>query len=371
MRAILFAVALLGLACAAPVRQPAVNEAAPVHETAQGAEALSTLPPAPAPETIPPPGPTRIAFGSCNDLKQPQLLWERIARLEPTAFVWLGDIVYADTEDVAVTRGLYDELKAFPAYAALTQQTRVVGTWDDHDYGKNNAGKEYPKRAESQAALLDFLGEPQESPRRLQAGVYTTVDLGGDPYRVRLILLDTRYHRDKPGPAGDVLGEEQWAWLRRTLEGSSAAVHVLVSSIQLVPDQHGFEKWSNFPSARARLFALLDELEPRNLLVISGDRHFAELSKLERGGKQPIYELTASSLARPWQNAPDEPNRYRVGSMVWTVNFGLIEIDWAASPNTVRLSAQGPEGPLTIDQSVTLTNTPPTSSRPIPEPRQP
>jgi alkaline phosphatase D len=361
MRATLIAIVLLGVACAAPSRQPAVNEAAPIAETTQGVEAQSTLPPAPAPATIPPPPPTRIAFGSCNDLKQPQLLWERIARLEPAAFVWLGDIVYADTEDIAAMRGLYDELKAFPAYASLAQKTRILGTWDDHDYGRNNAGKEYPKRVESQSALLDFLSEPVDSPRRLQAGVYTAVDLGSDPYRVRVILLDTRYHRDKPGPAGDVLGQEQWAWLRRQLEGSTAAVHLLVSSIQLVPEQHGFEKWSNFPSARARLLSLLDELTPRNVFVISGDRHFAELSKLERGTEKPtLYELTSSSLARPWQNAPDEPNRHRVGDMVWSVNFGLIEVDWAASPRTVRLSVQGPEGPLAIDQTVTLTATEPT-----------
>ena len=307
------------------------------------------------PVPIPPPPATRIAFGSCNDVKKPQVLWDQIARLEPTAFVWLGDIVYADTQDIAVMRRYYDELKALPAYAALAQKTQIVGTWDDHDYGGDDAGKEYPQRVESQQALLDFLNEPADSPRRTRAGVYTSVDFGSDPYRVRVILLDTRYHREQPGPAADILGAEQWSWLRTQLEGSTAAVHILASSIQVVPEQHGFEKWSNFPSAKARLLALIDELSPRNLIVISGDRHFAELSKLERGpGKAPLYDLTSSSLSKPWTKAPEELNRYRVGNMYWDVNFGVIEIDWAQATPVMHLQVQGRDGAIGIDQIVPL-----------------
>jgi alkaline phosphatase D len=295
----------------------------------------------------------RFTFGSCNDLQKPQLLWEAIGARNPTAFIWLGDIVYADTQDMSRTRKLYDELKAYPAYAALAARTRVIGTWDDHDYGGDDLGKEYPMRTESQQALLDFLDEPLDSPRRRQTGVYTSVDFGADPYRVRVILLDTRYHRDRPGPAGDILGEEQWAWLRAQLAGSTAAVHILASSTQVVPEQHGFEKWSNFPSARAKLLALIDELSPRNLIVISGDRHFAELSKLERGpGKPPLYDLTSSSMARPWSKAPQEQNRYRVGGVVWDVNFGEVEIDWAAAE--LHLKVHSRSDAVGIDQVVKL-----------------
>ncbi len=283
------------------------------------------------------------------------MLWEAIAQVAPTAFMWLGDIIYADTEDITKMRALYDELTALPAYAALSGKTRILGTWDDHDYGGDDLGREYPKRVESQQALLDFLHEPQESPRRAREGVYTTVDLGQDPHRVRVILLDTRYHRDRPGPAGDVLGEAQWAWLEAQLQGSTAAVHVLASSIQVLPEQHGFEKWSNFPSARQRLFALLDRTAPRNLIVLSGDRHFGELSKLERGaGKASLYDLTSSSLSKPWNRKPTEENRYRVGEMVWDVNFGVLEIDWRAAPAVMRLQLRSRDGALALEHVLPL-----------------
>ncbi len=32
---------------------------------------------------------------------------------------------------------------------------------------------------------------------------------------------------------GDILGEEQWAWLRSELVNSSASAHLIVSSIQV------------------------------------------------------------------------------------------------------------------------------------------
>lgn len=352
LRVSFLALALAGAtACAAPEPQ---REPRPQPQVATGAEIIAEPAPLPAP---PPPAPpaTRIAFGSCNDVTKPQLLWEAIASLPPTAFVWLGDIVYADTQDMSLMRRLYGELKALPAYAALAAQTRVIGTWDDHDYGGNDAGKDYPMRTESQKALLDFLDEPEGSPRRTQAGVYTSVDFGQDPYRVRVILLDTRYHRDRPGPAADILGPEQWAWLRAQLEGSTAAVHILASSTQVVAEQHGFEKWARFPSARAKLLALLDELAPANLVVISGDRHFAELSRLERGpGKMPLYDLTSSSLSKPWTKAPQELNRHRVGDIVWDVNFGVIEIDWAAPEPTMHLQVRSRNGAVVIDAPVKL-----------------
>ncbi len=356
MRFSLFAIALATVLGCAGAQSKAPEHASSAHDAPVAPVApVAPLDPsaiAPAPEVVAEPT-LRIAFGSCNDLAKPQALWEPIAQLAPAAFVWLGDIVYADTDDMTKKRVLFDELAAFPAYAQLAKQTRILGTWDDHDYGFDNDGREYSKRAETQQLLLDFLGEPQDSPRRSQQGVYTSVDLGADPYRVRVILLDTRYHRDHPGPANDVLGEAQWTWLQAQLAGSTAAVNIIVSSIQVVPEQHGFEKWANFASAKQRLLALIDAAHARNTIVLSGDRHFGELSKLAREGHPPLYDLTSSSLSRPFGRALDEENRYRVGeTVVWDVNFGVVEIDWAQ--NLLRLQLRGREGVVMLDQAIAL-----------------
>ena len=45
-----------------------------------------------------------LAFGSCNRPSLPQPLWNDVRALAPDAWAWLGDIVYADTVDIARTR---------------------------------------------------------------------------------------------------------------------------------------------------------------------------------------------------------------------------------------------------------------------------
>lgn len=300
-----------------------------------------------------PPAPLRIAFGSCNDLTEPQVLWDPLVSLSPDLFIWLGDIVYADTEDPVRMRALYDETRAYPGYARLRRTTTVVGTWDDHDYGGDNLGREYPMRETSQRLLLDFLDEPADSPRRKQAGVYAAYDYGRADSRVRVILLDTRYHREAPGPEADILGEAQWRWLRGQLTASPAQVHIVASSIQVIAEDHEFEKWANFPAARRRLLELLRQSEARNIVLISGDRHYAELSRLPAADGSPaLYDLTSSSLSRPWQKPPAERNRHRVGKLYHPVNFGLIEVDWGRAQ--LSLQVRGADNRAHIEERIPL-----------------
>jgi alkaline phosphatase D len=336
--------AMLALGCAAPGPrpQPMRPEPAPPQPAAVASTALAS---APAPLPVPPP-PFRIAFGSCNDTRLPQTFWTAVAAQSPDLWIWLGDNVYADTTDMTVMRGLYDALRADPGYAALRARTRVIGTWDDHDYGHNNAGREYPLRVEAQQRLLDFLDEPEHSPRRAQQGVYASYDFGSPPHQVRVILLDTRYHRDPPGSAGDVLGPAQWSWLEGQLRGSQAAVHVIGSSIQVVAEEHKFEKWANFPAARERLLRLIAESGAANPLVLSGDRHFAELSRLALAPAGPeLYDLTSSSLNRPWKGA-SETNRHRVGVLYPLANFGVVDIDWAGQQIVLQIRDQAGQAQL-------------------------
>jgi alkaline phosphatase D len=291
----------------------------------------------PAPD---PPPALRIAFGSCNDMARPQRLWDSILALSPQLWVWMGDNIYADTEDPARFRMLYEQTLAHPGYARLRRATTVLGTWDDHDYGHDNAGSEYPARQLAQRLLLDFLDEPAGSPRRKQAGVYAAYDYGRGPHKVRLILLDTRYHRDPPGDGADILGEAQWSFLRDKLTQSPARVHIIGSSIQVLAEQHPHEKWANFPASRARLLSLVRESGAHNVVFISGDRHFAELSRLVQAGQPPLYDLTSSSLSRPFKS-PNEENPLRVGEVYDDVNFGLLEIDWGARELTLQVRGEG------------------------------
>src|SRR5687768_3604593 len=213
---------------------------------------------------------SRIAFGSCNREDLPQPLWNIIARHEPQLFVWLGDNIYGDTYDMRVMRRKYARQLRNPAYQRFITRVPIIGTWDDHDYGLNNGGNEFVARDESQRALLDFLGEPQASPRRRQAGVHAAYTYGPADKQIKVILLDTRYHRDRIGSNGTMLGQQQWEWLERELRESKAQIHLVVSSIQVIAEDHRFEKWAHFPRERKRLFDLIRNTRAPGVIMVSG-----------------------------------------------------------------------------------------------------
>jgi alkaline phosphatase D len=303
--------------------------------------------------TAPKPNELVLAFGSCNKPDLPQPIWQWVRAERPQAWLWLGDIVYADTENIERTRALYRMQRERPEYAALVDQTRILGVWDDHDFGKNDAGKEYPKRVESQSALLDFLGEPADSPRRRRRGTYESYELGSGNARVKVILLDGRYHREKPGGTADTLGAEQWSWFEKELASSTAGVTVVASSYQVLPEEHRNEKWANFPRARARLFDALKKAGTPGVVLLSGDRHFSELSRFDDSGiGYPLHELTSSGLTHSYANMVDEPNRHRVGKFYTRLNFGVVRVDW--SRREVALETHGNEGNVPIRKTIPL-----------------
>lgn len=295
----------------------------------------------------------RIAFGACNKTDEAQPLWEPIVASDPDIWIWLGDNVYGDTEDMAVMRGEYEAQLSKPGYRSLLETAEITGTWDDHDFGANNAGREYPMRAESQVELLDFLGAPPEDPRRARAGVYGSHSWGPEGQRVKLILLDARYHRDDPDVGGTILGEEQWRWLESELTGSDAQIHLIAGGIQFLHVDHRYERWDEFPSERQRLLDLLARTGTPGAILLSGDRHISEIAMLpDAPVGYPLYEVTSSGLTHSWDDVGWEENRYRVGELYPDLGFGMIEIDWEA--RTVSLQLRDPENAIAAEQRIDL-----------------
>ncbi len=315
---------------------------------------------------------SRIAFGSCVRQDRPQPIWDAIAAAKPDVFVFLGDNIYGDTEDMSVIRDKYDMLADQPGFQKLREDATILATWDDHDMGQNDAGVEYPKKHESKEELMRFLNEPQASARRTHDGVYDAYTFGPEGTRVQVILLDTRWFRSPmksrrdeknvlhyepdDDPAKTVLGDAQWAWLEKQLK-QPADVRIIGSSIQVLSDEHRFEKWNNFPRERQRLFDLIDRTAGKEpVVLLSGDRHTAEISKLDRPGKLPVYDVTASSLNTGGSTPSDEPNEYRVGERYSPPNFGMIEIDWSGETPTLSLQLRDVEGKAVREATIRTSN---------------
>jgi len=170
-----------------------------------------------------------------------------------------------------------------------------------------------------------------------------------------------------------VLGAEQMAWLGRVLE-EPAEVRIVLSSIQLAFTGHHWEHWGNFPAERARLLKLIRDSGAGGVIVVSGDRHAAEISRLPASPDAlgyPLYDLTASSLN---QALPDgvsrDPNPLRLGPHQRGVNFGTIDIEWpgdgGAEPAgaTITLAIRDVAGETVHAERVSLAGLAPAAAAP-------
>jgi len=303
---------------------------------------------------------TTIAFGSCNNQKKKQPIGAPIAADRPDLWIWTGDIIYADTEDMRRKADEYQIQKVNESYQRFTAQVPVIGIWDDHDYGDNDACKTYPKKEQSKQLLLSFLGVDESRPVFKREGAYQAYTFGPEGKKVKIILLDTRYFRDEldknpekdgkrylPNRTGDILGYDQWKWLERQLTDSSADVHIIISSIQLIPKEHNYEMWGNFPSARRKFLKLIEKTAPANPMLISGDRHIAEISQINfENSDASLYEVTSSGLTHTFNSKKEEPNQYRVGDLIAKLNYGLLHINWSGEKPSLTAEIKGVEGTL-------------------------
>lgn len=325
----------------------------------------------------------RIAFGSCNEQDLQNNLWPIIESRQPTAFVWGGDAIYADTllapdwssfppkaqhrcATPSLLRKLYQTQRNVPAYRSLLRQNLTVfGTFDDHDYGCNNADRTYPYRYESGMAYVDFLGLVSSSPmyQRAQAGhgVYgvklfdfarpkgerevSDVEAGLDPdlnsfgqkgmripamhsysnRTVAVFVLDVRTNKTpwkkgsaayQPDLEGDFLGERQWQWFEAAIARSTASVNVVVNGLQVhanrYPDGNIAEAWGKYPKAQQRLFDAILQDGVESPVLVSGDVHMTQLMRKdcynpETGNQRSLIEMTTSGMTHSWGTVSSQP----------------------------------------------------------------
>lgn len=324
----------------------------------------------------------RIAFGSCAKQDKEQPIWDAVLEAKPELFIFLGDNIYADTRDPAVMRTKYEMLAAKPGFRKLRETTPILAIWDDHDYGEDDAGVEYPMKEESRRQFCDFWGESAASPRRTRDGIYEAYAFGPRGGRLQIILPDLRWNRtpirthdldggayevwakhieekgdEVPGPydrmAGDeatMIGETQWRWLDEQL-AKPADLRIFASSLQVIADFPGWEAWINYAVDHQRLLETIRRRRANGLVCISGDTHYGEISRLDVNTPYPMWDVTSSGLTEVWPVTP--PNARRVGGVYRDRNFGLIDIDWKSRrvAMTVRDEAGGEKLRAEIDLS--------------------
>jgi alkaline phosphatase D len=305
---------------------------------------------------------TRIAFGSCADEERPQPTWDAILAYRPDLFLFVGDNVYGDIlngrnvpepELIDSLQQAYTQAARVPGIVALRSTVPHLATWDDHDYGRNDAGEDFVGRHQAQKLFLQHWDVPLSDERHRREGVYHAQTFGPEGKRVQVILLDTRFfrsplkptdQRDAPlrerylpddDPTKTMLGEAQWGWLLDRLR-EPADLRLIMSSIQVLADGHGWERWGNFPLERQRLYDLVRDTNATGVVFISGDRHIGALYRETIGTPYPFMDITSSGINQVFA-ANREPGPNRLGAVYGAPNFGTADVDWWEGTVTLSL----------------------------------
>lgn len=295
---------------------------------------------------------SNVAFSSCYapGRQNSDVLWNHVRHtFQADVWSWLGDNAYSDGSDMEYKRNKYNEGKENEFYASSgpigEPKIPVTGTWDDHDFGANNMGKEYQCLKPSQDEFSYFFDLPENDPRhpsqgtKQRNGIYHAYmfaepgsndkknnDGGTSENGIHLIHLDARSHRsptfntygDCEGKDSSMLGEEQWTWLQMELNRPSK-VKIIGSGIQVLPPTyHGrplteycsfdgeegtflqansavgedekwqgtrYECWSEIPQERTRLLQMvqksINDGNSKKVIFISGDQHWGEIMAKE------------------------------------------------------------------------------------------
>ena len=276
----------------------------------------------------------KYGLGSCLDQRYEQSIWLAIKEKNIDGFIFLGDNVYGDhaSGDLSKMKKAYKIQKTkLPKW--LLNEKEILAIWDDHDFGVNDGGKDYPLKKEAEKMFLDFWNISNVDPRRNREGIYFKENKNIDGTEIEIIGLDTRYFRSKlkrekntykpnMDPEATILGEAQWNWLESSISNSQAKIVIILSSIQILATDHPYEKWANFPLERTRFLNLVSNASSnKTIIFISGDRHRAGIYQ-----NKDFLEITASSLNKPGsKNKENDP--LLLGQTFPEKNFGILDIE--------------------------------------------
>ena len=259
-------------------------------------------------------------------------------------WTWGGDNIYSDTDDKPKMAKDYETLKKQQGYLELLENLTVMATWDDHDYGFNDNGIKFNKKEQAQKFFLDFFNVDESNPWRKQAGIYNAKEFKTKEGSIKVLVLDTRYFRtglikaSKETKKRDVanmdrndsvLGAAQWNWLENELKTSTADFNIIVSSIQILSSEHGFETWAHFPKEVEKLKNSIIRSKAKGVFIVSGDRHISEFSKTTASNRQyPLIDFTSSGLTHSYASFVSEPNQYWVQNVISEISFGLLQFNF-------------------------------------------
>lgn len=300
-----------------------------------------------------------LVFGSCayvNDTEfdrpgkaygQSDSIFNVISALKPNAMIWGGDNIYlreGDFETQANMEARYLKARQVPSIQKLLSTCPQYAVWDDHDFGPNDSHSSFQYKKESLAAFKEMWGNSNYGFPKNENNCITGKVSVND---VDLYLMDNRSFRIPPGTEGvtpQMLGKEQIQWLIEDLKSSKASFKLVVIGSQVLSTVADFENFATYKEEQEYLLQLLAKNNIKNIVFLTGDRHFAELSEVKINDLR-IIDITASPLtSKPYSNSK-EVNVNRVeGTFVGEQNFAHITFTGSAKVRSLNISLVNKNG---------------------------
>jgi alkaline phosphatase D len=297
------------------------------------------------------PPPFRVITGSCAYINEPAYdrpgtpyggdlgIYARMAERNADLMLWLGDNVYLREPDWGSRTGYlhrYTHVRSEPALQPLLRTGAHYAIWDDHDHGPNDSDGSFVHSGTGREVFDLFWPNPT-------CGVPGVPGIGTDFSHadVDFFLLDNRTYRvpgDLRTSQPTILGDAQVDRLIRALKYSRASFKIVAVGGQVLNSAAVFENHATVPKEREGLLRRLAEEDIRNVIFLTGDRHFTELSSVKLDNGATVWDLTCSPLTSS-AYVPKETNEHRVeGTLVTERNFAELSFSGTKAGRTMTIT---------------------------------
>ena len=303
--------------------------------------------------------------GSCFYVNEPKFdrpqpygmdssIIETMSKEKAAFMLWLGDNWYTRESDFFDDWGLWYRAshdRRSPILQNLLKAMAHYATWDDHDYGPNNADRSYTLKETSRKVFTSFWGNPSYGEDG--KGVYTKFHYGDAEF----FLLDNRTFRSadfmnslvdgKPNPEKRMFGEKQMTWLKNALINSYAPFKIIVSGSQVLNVASVQDCLKEYPVEFEELLSFLETERITGVVFMSGDRHHSEIIRYQRPEAYTLYDITTSPLTAGVAAVrnPERNNPERLpGTLVEAQNYSRISIAGKPKDRTLKVEFVGLKG---------------------------